>query len=119
MAKPTNSAGQQRFDTGALLRELRGKMSREEFAELFDVSSSTVVRYESNERVPDAEFLLRLNVRHGLDPLYVLTGRRSETALIGNERELIQNYRAADESGKKLIEGTAALAAQADKRKKA
>ena len=35
------------------------------------------------------------------------------------ERTLLDNYRAADESGKKLIEGTAALAAQADKRKKA
>lgn len=116
MKEPSKAAEPVRFDTGALLRKVRDKMSREAFAELLGVSSSTVVRYEANERVPDAEFLLRLNVRYGLDPLHVLTGRRSETVLVGNEKELIQNYRAADEAGKKIIEGTASLAAQGSRK---
>jgi len=112
MKEPSKPAEPVRFDTGALLRQVRGKMSQEAFAELLGVGRTTVIRYESNERAPDAEFLLRLNMLYGLDPLHVLTGMRAETALLGNEKELIQNYRAADESGKKLIEGTASLAAQ-------
>lgn len=35
------------------------------------------------------------------------------------ERALLDNYRHTDESGKKIIEGTASFAAQSDKRKKA
>lgn len=111
MKQPPESETEPRFDTGALLRKVRGKMTREAFAELIGVSSSTVVRYEANERAPDADFLLRINVLYGLDPLYVLTGQQSETALLGNEKELIRNYRATDDAGRKVVAAVAAMAA--------
>ena len=38
--------------------------------------------------------------------------------LATDEKELLKNYRAADDSGKKLIEGTAALAAKSTKKEK-
>jgi transcriptional regulator with XRE-family HTH domain len=114
MKVPSESDAGVRFDTGALLRKVRGKMTREAFSELLGVSSSTVVRYESNERAPDAEFLLRLNVLYGLDPLYVLTGKTANLGgLVDAEVELVNAYRAADAAGQALIAATAAMAAKA------
>ena len=58
-------------------------------------------------------------VDKGLEYEAVVSGERAHDAAQRKEIELLKRYRLADESGKKLIEGTAALAAQADKRKKA
>jgi len=114
MKAPSKAESGAGFDTGALLRKVRGKMSREAFSELVGVSGSTVVRYEANERAPDADFLLRLNVLYGLDPLYVLTGKHANLGgLDGAEVELVNAYRAADAAGKALIAATAAMAARA------
>lgn len=45
---------------GQRLRELRGKRSQSEFAEQLRIGLSTYRRYESGERLPDAEVLIRL-----------------------------------------------------------
>lgn len=109
-----------RFDTGALIRELRGSMSQEQFAQEMGVGRTTIVRYEANERVPDAEFLLRLNVRYKVDPLHVLTGQRPNTVTLeSNERQLLDLYRAAPASLKNAIEAVAALEVSGRKAPKA
>lgn len=56
-----------------------------------------------------------------VDPMWLLTGQaqKIDGPLNHKEAVLVSNYRAADEAGKKIIEGTAVLAAQSDKRKKA
>ena len=48
-----------------------------------------------------------------------IEGAAPQTALPPRQRALLDNYEHADESGKKIIEGTASFAAQSDKRKKA
>jgi len=42
------------------LRKLRGKMSRAAFAEQLRISPNTYYRYETGERVPDIDVLLRI-----------------------------------------------------------
>lgn len=59
-------------------------------------------------------------VDKGREYAEVVAGERAHDAAEKRRvKALLQHYYEADESGKKLIEGTAALAAQADKRKKA
>jgi hypothetical protein len=74
------------------------------------------VNYEKGERSPDASFLSAI-AEAGADVLYVLTGARSQEAqeeqlLPPRERALIDNYRACDDDGKRVIEGAARLGSQ-------
>ncbi|MFA5825721.1 MAG: hypothetical protein WC825_07080 [Gallionellaceae bacterium] len=58
----------------------------------------------------------------GADVLYILTGQRGSStppALSQRQRALLDNYEHSDEAGKKIIEGTACLAAQSSGMKKA
>lgn len=64
-----------------------------------------------------AELLGSLTIRCGLDAVYVLTGERSRpmppaAELPPRARALLDNYDAADDAGKRVIEGAANLAAQ-------
>lgn len=45
---------------GERIKEFRGKTSRDEFAPLYDIHPNTLRRYEVGERVPDPDFLERL-----------------------------------------------------------
>lgn len=93
-----------KFDTGALIKKLRGGLTQEQFAEEMGVGRTTVLRYESNERVPDADFLLRLNVRYGVDPLHVLTGRRSDSAALNKEEaDLVAALRRCSSEDRALL----------------
>ena len=103
------------FDTGAEIRRIRGDRSQQEFANLLGVGRTTIIRYESNERAPDTEFLFKLNLVFGVDPSQVVLGR--ESINIRDEREvtLIKNYRSASQEDRSAIEQmceTAALAAR-------
>jgi transcriptional regulator with XRE-family HTH domain len=98
-------------------------MNQTELAELAGVQKGAQVNYEAGKRAPDANYMAAIAMA-GADVLYILTGQRSQpvpasAALAPRERALLDNYEHADESGKKIIEGTASLAAQSDKRKKA
>lgn len=104
-----------RFDTGGLIRQFRGSMTQEEFAKEMGVGRTTIIRYESNERVPDADFLLRLNVRYGADPMHVLTGRRPNTVVLSaREAWLIDRYRNAKAAGVAAIDAVAQLLSEPD-----
>lgn len=93
----------ERFDTGAFIRSLRGELSQAQFAEQMGVGRTTVIRYESNERGPDPEFLLKLNVLYGVDPLHVLTGRRpNHVTLAPLEMRLLTAYRKCSEPDKSV-----------------
>ena len=50
---------------GERIRDVRGKMSREAFAALYDIHPNTLRRYEMNERTPDPSFLKRLEDKEG------------------------------------------------------
>lgn len=58
------------------------------------VSKTTQIKYESNERRPDTEYLERLD-RHGFDVLYLLTGSRSTESLTPELQNLVDAYQDA------------------------
>lgn len=107
-----------RFDTGAELRRIRGERSQQEFADLMGIGRNTVVRYESNQNAPDAEFLFKLNLLFGVDPTRVVLGRDSVHIRDPKEMALLNNYRVAADEDKRTIERMADLAAQSVKGRK-
>lgn len=113
-----SKAEQNRFDTGAELKRIRGERSQQEFADLMGIGRNTVVRYENNQNAPDAEFLFKLNLLFGVDPTRVVLGRDSVHIRDPKEMALLNNYRAAADEDKRTIERMADLAAQSAKAKK-
>lgn len=96
------------------------------------VKKLTQLGYEKGQSFPNAEYLGKV-AEFGVDVLYVVTGQRtpirqhivaavendestvgSRPVVLLSERHqtLISNYDAADETGKRFIEGTADLAAK-------
>lgn len=55
------------------MRQLRGDASQVEFAKQLGIGRTTLIRYESGERVPDAE-VLTFWAERGIDIDYLLTG---------------------------------------------
>jgi len=88
------------FDTGGLIRKLRGNLTQEEFASEMGVGRTTIIRYESNERTPDAEFLLKLYDMFGVDPTHVLTGRMPVPTLEHEEADLLDVWRRLSDADK-------------------
>jgi len=60
---------------GERVRGVRGSRSQQEFADHLGVSVSSVRRYESGERLPDAEFFLAVLLREGVGADWLLTGQ--------------------------------------------
>ncbi|HEY9200755.1 MAG TPA: helix-turn-helix transcriptional regulator [Gammaproteobacteria bacterium] len=93
---------------GERLRDLRAGMSQKEFAELLAIGRATLQRYEGNERNPDAELIIKLNVLFGADPLWLLTGKEPDTggpALTAKEQQLLKGYRQLDNERRAAIDG--------------
>ncbi len=87
---------------GSRLREERKRLGllQPAFAEIGGVKRVTQHLYEQNERVPDANYLLRMH-EHGVDILYVLLGRRQIRRAIAIDLEVLGNiYRAVDDYGR-------------------
>ena len=101
--------------TGDRIRLIRGKLTQNEFAEQLGVGRTSVIRYEADERLPDAEFLIKLNVLYKIQPLWLLIGQGDDVSgvkLTPRQHTLLTNFDHSDEAGKKLIESTASLAAK-------
>lgn len=98
-------------------------LSQPRVAELLGVGKTTVINWEKGASAPDAVQLSTF-AEAGADVLYILTSQRSQVvaATAGLSRRaaaLLDNYEHTDEVGKKVIEGTANMAAQSKARKKA
>ncbi len=100
------------------LREERERlgMTQAELGEIGGVRKQAQHMYESGTRKPDMDYLTAISAV-GADVLYILTGQRSAPvdeaqALPPRERALIDNYRACDDDGKRVIEGAARLGSQ-------
>jgi len=61
---------------GARIRAVRGAETLEAFATQLGVHKNTLARYEKGERQPEAEFLRRVSELKGIDPGWLLLGRR-------------------------------------------
>ena len=89
----------------------RLKLTQAEIAERCGVSREIWGKYERGQAVPGGEVLFAL-AQIGADTQYILTGQRPGDSLPNREAALVDNYRATDERGKRIIEQTAFLAAQ-------
>jgi transcriptional regulator with XRE-family HTH domain len=105
------------FDTGAEIKRIRGERSQQEFADLLEVGRTTIIRYESNERMPDAEFLFKLNLLFGVDPTRVVLGRDSVHIQDQKEIALLANYRAASDDDKRAVDRILEMAAEVARQK--
>lgn len=108
----------------------RLRLNKGQMASAGNVANSTYTNYEDGTRSPDGEFFSSISAA-GADVLYILTGRRSavamptattvsavsESDLTPRHLALLNNYDHSDEAGKKIIEGTASLAAQSGMKK--
>lgn len=83
-----------------------------DFAVLVDASRKTLFNWESGTAAPNA-VVLAAWAAHGLDVLYVLTGKRSDQfpATDAAEQVLLDSYRRCGNEGKQHLIQTAALLA--------
>lgn len=78
---------------GFRIRNIRGKESRSVFAERFNIGTTTLQRYENDERSPDLDFLIKLQEFTGYSFDYLVYGK--ETNIPNEEALLIEKYREA------------------------
>lgn len=103
---------EEKNSVGARIASLRGAMGVGEFADALGINRKTVTRWEANDSFPDGQSLIKLKEVFGADPTWVLLGAGGSPSLDSAARRLIADYEAAGQEGRKLIEGTARLAAQ-------
>jgi transcriptional regulator with XRE-family HTH domain len=80
---------------GSRIRNIRGRESRTSFAEKLDIGTTTLQRYENDERSPDIDFLTKLQSATGYSLDYLVYGR--EATLPSDEALILEKYRQADE----------------------
>lgn len=84
-------------------------MSIKAFAELVDTPLRTVHNYLSGEREPSSEFLIKVATQFNINLNWVLLNRDDMYISDGNsslsieESELLNQYRAMNESGKRIL----------------
>lgn len=86
---------------GERLREERDrlKFTQQEMADRMGVRREMSSKYERGQAVPGGDALTAFAIAGG-DVQYVLTGKRSSTALTADEQELLAGYRDLDVRGK-------------------
>lgn len=95
------------FLIGGRLREEREKSghSQEFMANKFGISTRTWGKYERGETMPDAAILAVLSGEFEIDVGYILTGTRTPVSVISEEeKRLVDNYRAMDDSARLNIQ---------------
>jgi len=101
-------------EIGARIRQVRGSMTQKEFADRLGIGRTSVVRYESGERSPDAVFIARAHALLGVDPIWLLAGvgGGATPALTPEESALLDNFRHSPPAARKAIKATSDLLAQ-------
>lgn len=88
------------------------EMSIKAFAELVDTPLRTVHNYLSGEREPSSEFLIKVATQFNINLNWLLLNRDDMYISDGNsslsieESELLNQYRAINESGKRILKNT-------------
>ncbi|SIR06060.1 helix-turn-helix domain-containing protein [Pseudacidovorax sp. RU35E] len=90
---------------GARIAEVRGSLTKQEFAQRIGVDRKTVERWEAGERLPDGSKLMKLLTEFDADLNYLLNGRPlgEAPALKEDERILLDNYRNSPPEAKAAI----------------
>lgn len=63
---------------GSRIRNIRGKESRASFAEKLDIGTTTLQRYENDERSPDLDFFIKIHEITGYSFDYLIIGKELE-----------------------------------------
>lgn len=98
---------------GMRMREIRGVRTLEEFAKIIQIGKTTLIRYESGERLPDIGVVITtLECCPEVSAQWLLfgdakAGSMPPVDLPPEERELLMLYRATDKAGKQAITGVA------------
>lgn len=79
---------------GCRIRQIRGDESRASFSERFGIGTTTLQRYENDERSPDIDFLSKLQVATGYSFDYLVYGK--ESSLPTDEALILEKYRQAN-----------------------
>lgn len=66
----------QASEIGRRLRQLRGPLTREEFASKVGVRATSIYRFETGLSIPNRESLLKLAEATGATPMWILEGRK-------------------------------------------
>lgn len=88
------------------------QVSIKAFAELVDTPLRTVHNYLSGEREPSSEFLIKVATQFNINLNWLLLNRDDMYISDGNsslsieESELLNQYRAINESGKRILKNT-------------
>jgi transcriptional regulator with XRE-family HTH domain len=69
LTSPTKSQG-----IGARITQVRSRITQGKFADSLGIHKNTLLRYEKEERLPDAEVLTLIYKTYGVDPAWLLTG---------------------------------------------
>lgn len=108
----------QTIPLGERLKEERLRLGLNQDA--LGVTPQAQRRYEKGERYPDAEYLARFADLGG-DVQYIVTGKRSEGALVAEEERLVYAFRQLKDSAREavanMIDTFAAQAAAPPRRK--
>lgn len=104
-------------EVGMRITELRGQLTKQEFASRLGVDRKTVERWEAGERLPDGSKLLKFVTEFGADVNYILTGQLNQQAadapaLSPRQRFLLENYDQMSEEGKRIMDAAASAAAK-------
>ena len=62
-------------EIGKRISQVRGDVPQSEFAKSLGIHKNTLIRYEKGERIPDAEFVLKMHLVHKISPLWLITGQ--------------------------------------------
>lgn len=84
------------------LKEERERLgfTQDAFGAIGGVSRRAQANYESGERSPDLSYLAAIE-RVGVDVLFVITGKRAEATIAGEEELLLKGYRLMDAETKR------------------
>lgn len=80
---------------GERLKKIRGNLSQTAFAKALGVDRQSIARYESGDRIFDANFIFNLMAKFNTDPNWLLTGKGIAPELSSDEQELLVLFRTA------------------------
>jgi SOS-response transcriptional repressor LexA len=75
---------------GQRIEQMRGRLTQQAFAKSIGISKSTLIRYEKEDRLPDAEVIARICETHRADFTWLITGKGDPFVPEPEEEECVQ-----------------------------
>ncbi|NJK53866.1 MAG: helix-turn-helix domain-containing protein [Leptolyngbyaceae cyanobacterium SU_3_3] len=75
---------------GQRIEQVRGRLTQNAFAKSVGISKSTLIRYEREDRLPDAEVIARVCETYNADFTWLITGKGNPFVPEPEEKECVQ-----------------------------